>query len=132
MSEKNLNAIEKVLKIYEKATVEITDETAMSLLNTKKRNDYLNLLNIAGHPHIGKSRAILTAFKPGYLRGKTTHKPDVHNLEFLAGWLKFVIVTKDGTVVKIGRSQIIQPQIMYKGNGIKWLDDNKYKKIQRK
>ncbi len=73
MSEKNLNAIEKVLKIYEKATVEITDEMAMSLLNTKKRNDYLNLLNIANHPHIGKSRAVLTAFKPGYLRGKTAH-----------------------------------------------------------
>ncbi len=46
--------------------------------------------------------------------------------------IQFAIVTKYGTVVKIGRSQIIQPQIMYKGNGIKWFDDNKYKKIQRK
>lgn len=74
--------IEKVLKIYEKATVEITDKMAMSLLNTKKRNDYLNLLNIADHSHIGKSQAILTAFKLGYLQGKTVHESGTHNLGF--------------------------------------------------
>lgn len=42
--------------------------------------------------------------------------------------IRFAIATKGGRVVKIGRSQIIQPQIMYKGNGIKWFDDSKLKK----
>ncbi len=31
---------------------------------------------------MGKARAILTAFKLGYLQGKTTNKPDMHDLDF--------------------------------------------------
>lgn len=42
--------------------------------------------------------------------------------------IRFAVATKGSTVVKIGRSQIIQPQIMYKGNGIQWFDDSKLKK----
>lgn len=42
--------------------------------------------------------------------------------------IQFAVVTKGNRVAVIGRSQIVQPQVMYKGNGIKWLDDNKIKK----
>lgn len=40
--------------------------------------------------------------------------------------MQFAVITKGNKVAVIGRSQIIQPQVMYKGNGIKWLDDNKF------
>ncbi len=42
--------------------------------------------------------------------------------------MQFAVITKGNKVAVIGRSQIIQPQVMYKGNGIKWLDNNKFKK----
>ena len=67
---------------YKKTTAEITDEMAMNMLDTDMRNDYLALLNIADHSHIGKPRAILTAFKLGYLQGKSAHEPDMHDLDF--------------------------------------------------
>lgn len=72
----------KIDKIYKKTTAEITDEMAMNMLDTDMRNDYLALLNIADHSHIGKPRAILTAFKLGYLQGKSAHEPDMHDLDF--------------------------------------------------
>lgn len=55
---------------------------AMALLSTKKRNDYLYLLNIADNARMGKSQAILFSFKLGYLQGKSAHKPDVYDLDF--------------------------------------------------
>lgn len=36
----------------------------------------------------------------------------------------FVVVTDNKEVVKIGRSFMTHPTIRYKGNGIKWFDDN--------
>lgn len=74
--------LQSILASYKRQTVEITDETAMDMMDTEKKNDLLLLLKVADYAHMGKSRAILTAFKLGYLKGKATHKPDVHNLEF--------------------------------------------------
>ena len=80
--EKSKKEIQKLIKIYKKTTAEITDKMAMNMLDTDMQNDYLALLNIADHSHIGKSRAILTAFKLGYLQGKSAHEPDMHDLDF--------------------------------------------------
>lgn len=74
--------LQSILASYKRQTAEITDETAIDMMDTEKKNDFFLLLKVADYAHMGKSRAILTAFKLGYLRGKTTHKPDVHNLEF--------------------------------------------------
>lgn len=77
---KQSSDLQKRIKEYNRRTAEITDEMAIDMLDTDKRNDYLELLNIADHSHMGKSRAILIAFKLGYLKNKTVH--DVHSLEF--------------------------------------------------
>lgn len=74
--------LQSILASYKRQTAEITDETAIDMMDTEKKNDFFLLLKVADYAQMGKSRAILTAFKLGYLRGKTTHKPDVHNLEF--------------------------------------------------
>ena len=74
--------IQELKSYYKGLTASISDRKAMDMLDSPERWHYLMLLKIADYAHMGKSRAILTAFKLGYLRGKTTHKPDVHNLEF--------------------------------------------------
>lgn len=74
--------LQSILTSYECQTAEITDETAMDMMDTEKKNDFLLLLKIADYAHMGKSRAILTAFKLGYLKGKTMPKPDMYNLDF--------------------------------------------------
>lgn len=80
--EKSQEKIKNIINIYNKETNEITDEMAMDMLDTDKRNDYLALLNIADHAHMGKSWAILTAFKLGYLQGETVHNLNMHDLDF--------------------------------------------------
>ena len=67
---------------YKRQTAEIADKTAMDMMDTEKKNDFLLLLKVDDYAQMGKSRAILTAFKLGYLKGKTKQEPDVHNVEF--------------------------------------------------
>lgn len=55
---------------YEKRTEPITDEMAMDLMDTNETNHFLMLLQIADYLPMGKSRAIIDAFKLGYLAGK--------------------------------------------------------------
>lgn len=55
---------------YEKRTAPITDEMAMDLMDTNETNHFLMLLQIADYLPMGKSRAIIDAFKLGYLAGK--------------------------------------------------------------
>lgn len=69
-------------------------------------------LDIVGD-YINETSGIIRELREGLQDGSTGNK--------------FVIVLKNGTVVKIGHLQIIQPQVMYKENEIKWLDDDKIK-----
>lgn len=39
--------------------------------------------------------------------------------------IQFAVVTKNGAVTQIGKSQIYQPQMNFKGGEIKWFDDTK-------
>lgn len=55
---------------YKKRTAPITDEMAMDLMDTNETNHFLMLLQIADYLPMGKSRAILDAYKLGYLAGK--------------------------------------------------------------
>ena len=74
--------LQSILARYKRQTAEITDETAIDMMDTEKKNDFFLLLKVADYAQMGKSRAILTAFKLGYLKGKAKQEPDVHNLEF--------------------------------------------------
>ncbi len=74
--------LQSILADYKRQTAEITDETAMDMMDTEKKNDFLLLLKVADYAHMGKSRAILAAFKLGYLQGKTAHEPGIHGLGF--------------------------------------------------
>lgn len=74
--------LQSILASYKRQTAEITDETAIDMMDTEKKNDFFLLLKVADYAQMGKSRAILTDFKLGYLKGKTKQEPDVHNLEF--------------------------------------------------
>lgn len=38
---------------------------------------------------------------------------------------QFAVVTKNNVVVQVGKSQIYQPKISFKGGEIKWFDDAK-------
>ncbi len=69
-------------------------------------------LDIVGN-YINETSGIIRELRDGLQDGSTGNK--------------FAIVSKNGTVVKTGYSQIIQPQVMYKENEIKWLDDDKIK-----
>ena len=74
--------LQSILAGYKRQTAEITDETAIDMMDTEKKNDFLLLLKVADYAHMGKSRAILTAFKLGYLQGKTVHEPGIHDFGF--------------------------------------------------
>lgn len=39
--------------------------------------------------------------------------------------VEFAVVTKNGAVTQIGKSQIYQPQTNFNGGEIKWFDDTK-------
>lgn len=39
--------------------------------------------------------------------------------------MQFAVVTKGGVVVQVGKSQIYQPKIDFKGGEVKWFDDTK-------
>lgn len=46
--------------------------------------------------------------------------------------MQFAVVTNNGVVQEIGRSSILQPQIKFGGGSIKWADESKYMKSERK
>ncbi len=52
--------LQSILAGYKRQTAEITDETAIDMMDTEKKNDFLLLLKIADYVHMGKSWAILT------------------------------------------------------------------------
>lgn len=39
--------------------------------------------------------------------------------------IQFAVVTKGNKVTAIGRSQVFQPEVKFRGGGIRWLDDTK-------
>ncbi len=40
----------------------------------------------------------------------------------------FVTETKEGKVVQVGKSMILQPEIHFQGGSVKWFDDNLLRK----
>ena len=46
--------------------------------------------------------------------------------------MHFATVTKNKIVTKIGRSTIIQPKPNFKGGSIRWFDDSKLLKTNKK
>ena len=69
--EKQSQDLQETVKEYNRQTAGITDKMALDMLDSDQRNDFLALLNITDHAHLGKTRAVLTAFKLGYMQGKT-------------------------------------------------------------
>ena len=55
---------------YQERTAPITDEMAMDMMDTNETNHFFMLLQIADYLPMGKSRAIIDAYKLGYLAGK--------------------------------------------------------------
>ncbi len=39
--------------------------------------------------------------------------------------IQFAVVTKGNKVTAIGRSQVFQPEVKFRGGGIRWFDDTK-------
>lgn len=62
--------LEKILAKYEARTAEISNETAMDMMDTNETNHFLMLLQIADYYPMGKSLSIIYAYKLGYLAGK--------------------------------------------------------------
>ena len=44
----------------------------------------------------------------------------------------FTTVKKNGVITKIGRSTIMQPKPQFKGRDVKWFDDNKLMKANKR
>lgn len=62
--------LEKILAKYEARTAELSNKTAMDLMDTNETNHFLMLLQIADYYPMGKSLSIIYAYKLGYLAGK--------------------------------------------------------------
>ncbi len=39
--------------------------------------------------------------------------------------ISFAVVSRDGVVIRIGRSEMLIPRIEFSGGGMKWFDDSK-------
>lgn len=74
--------IQELKDYYKGLTVSISDRKAMDMLDRSERWHYLMLLKISDYAKMGKSFAILTAFKMGYLQGMKEHGQGVHDLQF--------------------------------------------------
>lgn len=46
--------------------------------------------------------------------------------------VEFAVKKTNGVVQKVGKSEMLQPKTDFKGKGVKWLDDNKLLKTNRK
>lgn len=70
--------LQELKDYYNKLTAAVPDEIAMDILDSPERYHFLMLLKIADYAKLGKSWAILTAAKIGYIAGKggTDHEKD--------------------------------------------------------
>lgn len=73
--------LESLVKYYKEKTVAMSDDEAMELLDSPERWHYLMLLKIADYTPFGITKAIIYAFKMGYLYAKEKidlGKPDYY------------------------------------------------------
>ena len=70
--------IQELKSYYNRLTAAVPDEMAMDILDSPERYHFLMLLKVADYTKLGKSWAILTAAKIGYIAGKggTDHEKD--------------------------------------------------------
>lgn len=70
--------IQELKDYYNRLTAAVPDEMAMDILDSPERYHFLMLLKVADYAKLGKSWAILTAAKIGYIAGKggTDHEED--------------------------------------------------------
>ena len=62
--------LQELKDYYNCLTSAVSDETAMDILDSPEKFHFLMLLKIADYTKLGKSWAILTAAKIGYIAGK--------------------------------------------------------------
>ena len=62
--------IQELKSYYNRLTAAVSDETAMDILDSPEKFHFLMLLKVADYAKLGKSWAILTAAKIGYIAGK--------------------------------------------------------------
>ncbi len=62
--------IQELKDYYNKLTATVPDEIAMDILDSPEKFHFLMLLKVADYAKLGKSWAILTAAKIGYIAGK--------------------------------------------------------------
>ena len=62
--------LERLVNYYKKKTAAMSDDEAMELLDSPEKWHYLMLLKIAGYVPFGETKAIIYAFKMGYLYAK--------------------------------------------------------------
>lgn len=62
--------LQELKDYYNKLTAAVSDEMAMDILDSPERYHFLMLLKVADYAKLGKSWAILTAAKIGYIAGK--------------------------------------------------------------
>lgn len=62
--------LDRLIAKYDEKTAAITVSQAMDLMDTEETNHFLMLLQLADFYPMGKSIAIIYAYKLGYLDGK--------------------------------------------------------------
>ena len=62
--------LQSLTDYYNKLTAAVSDDFAMEMLDSPEAWHYLRLLKIADFRKMGKSFAIVTAWKMGYMAGK--------------------------------------------------------------
>lgn len=62
--------LQSLTDYYKKLTAAVSDDFAMEMLDSPEAWHYLRLLKIADFRKMGKSFAIVTAWKMGYMAGK--------------------------------------------------------------
>lgn len=62
--------LENLVRYYKEKTAAMSDDEAMELLDSPDKWHYLMLLKIADYAPFGKTKAIIYAFKMGYLYAK--------------------------------------------------------------
>ena len=70
--------LQELKDYYNRLTTAVPDEMAMDILDSPEKFHFLMLLKVADYSKLGKSWAILTAAKIGYIAGKggTDHEKD--------------------------------------------------------
>lgn len=62
--------LQELKDYYNRLTAAVPDEMVMDILDSPEKWHFLMLLKVADHTKLGKSWAILTAAKIGYIAGK--------------------------------------------------------------